>query len=81
MKRLDLVERLAEMEINPNTISFYQDRDGLDDHDTFLSTCDVSGEETMCAGCWALDSNGDPVYFEASEFLIGGILGKLAGAF
>lgn len=61
--------------INPNTISLYVT------DDCEFSTCDILHVACQVAQCTALTYTGELVEFKASDELIGGALGKVAGAF
>ncbi len=62
--------------INPDTISFYTDGD-----DTEFTVCDVTGQAGDCARCTALDMDGNTIEFDALDSIVGGELGRIAGAF
>jgi hypothetical protein len=82
MKKSKLKLILKEMNIDPCTISFYCDADGSDKTDAEFGLCDITGEECVIVGCRALSLLGrEEIYFEASENLVSGSLGELAGAF
>ena len=66
---------IKDCEINPNSISLYVDQD------TEFGTCDVTGEDGELVRCSALTNDGQFIEFEALDSLVGGELGKLAGAF
>jgi hypothetical protein len=77
----ELRETLAIDGIRPETFSFYVDADGNDQPDTSFGVCDLSGERGALVGCRALNKDGEIVFLEVGEWLVGGHLGRLAGAF
>lgn len=81
MTKNEVAQTLVDMGINADTISFYVDEEG-DSPDTNFGTCELSGIKGAIVDCaaHALDESG-VVYFRAGEWLVGGALGKLAGAF
>ncbi len=77
----EMKELLKHQDINVNTISFYTNAAGDDCSDSFFSHCDLTGELTMVSTCSALNMHGQVVEFDVDDNLIGGVLGKIAGAF
>lgn len=49
--------------------------------DGWFGTCDISGDRGHVYKCQACTKDGDAVDFDAGEWLIGGALGRIAGAF
>ena len=72
---------LNDNNINQNSISFYSDKDGIDQNDVDFGVCDITNREGNLVTCTALTSDGDIVEFQALESLVSGALGKIAGAF
>lgn len=81
MSKSKVLARLKEMGLKPETISFYCDKDGNECPDTTYADCEISGEVGMVVDCIALGTNGKVYSFQALDSLVGGALGKLAGAF
>jgi hypothetical protein len=86
MNKRELIEALDAMGIRANTMSFYtrltDNKDGHEDApDAEFGTCEISGMRGSVAYCLALNSDGEIIELMVSEELIGGHLGKLAGAF
>lgn len=85
MKTREVKAWLESNDIDERTISFYVARPDDDstepDVDPEFGTCDISGKKAMVAWCAAMLNNGEEFYFQASDELIGGALGKIAGAF
>lgn len=75
MKKLDVKTILESMGVDIRTISIDTESD------LEYGTCDISGEETMVYDVTALDTEGDEISFQASEVLVGGALGAIAGYF
>lgn len=67
--------------LNVDTLSFYTDECGDDVDDTEYGVCDISNKRCMVVTCTCLDDNRDIVELQISEDLVGGVVGKLAGAF
>jgi hypothetical protein len=80
MSKSKVLVRLNEMGLRPETISFYCDKDGNERPDTTFALCEISGEIGMVVDCIALGINGEVYSFRALDSLVGGVLGKLAGA-
>jgi len=85
MNKTDLIKTLKDLKILPDSISFYT---GLDEHgdvmdmiDSHFTYCDLSGVQTQCGVCVARTTDDRWIEFTASDDLIGGHLGRLAGAF
>ena len=72
---------LQEMGLQPNTISFYCDRDGQESPDTEFGDCEISGIVGDLVDCTALGIDGKIYSFQAGTWLVHGSLGKIAGAF
>lgn len=49
--------------------------------DPWFGMCDISGDHGNIYRCTAATNDGDVVDFDAGEWLIGGHLGCIAGAF
>lgn len=62
--------------INPATISLYVDGD-----DVYRADCDITWDTGKCGRCTALTFDGILIEFDALDAVIGGELGKVAGAF
>lgn len=78
--------RLKEMGLNPDTISFYSTynsdtKECEDSNDVEFGECEISGIVGNLVNCCASDTDGEIHNFQAGEWLVGGHLGKLAGAF
>ncbi len=80
MKNSEVKQWFKDNEVNPKTISFYTTKDG-ESPDSQYSTCDITGETCSVADCIALTLDNEVIDLQISENLIGGIIGKLAGAF
>lgn len=76
MTKSSLIELLKSECIRVETISFY-----VDDSEASFGTCDLTGERGNVVQCSALTIHGDVYHFEAGDWLVHGLLGKLAGAF
>jgi hypothetical protein len=81
MKSKELIIELNKLGLLANTFSFYVDENGEEQGDTVFGTCEISGIRGDIVGCTCLDKKGNVVYIEVGEWLVGGALGKLAGAF
>lgn len=90
MTKRELIQRLEELDIRPNTVSFYvatpeecdDEGDCTDgESEAFFGTCDISGIRGDIVHCMALNSKNEVVRFDAGTWLVHGHLGKLAGAF
>ena len=83
--KMKVAQWLEENEVNPNTISFYatlnENGDTVDAPDTEFTTCDISGKLATCVNCVALTTDGTLIEFQARDGLVGGALGRAAGAF
>ena len=82
MNKKQVVELLVAMDINKDTISFCETLEG-ESPDSEFSWCDITGVQGNVFNCTAC-SISDPnliVEFQALDTLIGGALGKAAGAF
>jgi hypothetical protein len=51
------------------------------DQDTSYGRCDITGTHGIVHWCAALNNNGETVHFQALDSLVGGALGRIAGAF
>lgn len=82
MKNKKLVELWAkENSVNLETVNFYENLEGSQP-DSEYGCCDISGVSCNVSWCTAGLTDSDETFeFQACENLIGGALGKLAGAF
>ncbi len=80
MKLSKVKQWFIDNELNFNTISFYCD-ECQELNDVEFGTCEISGADCYVVNCICTDLNGEIVEFQASERLVGGALGELAGAF
>jgi hypothetical protein len=86
MKRSEVLARLKEMGLRGETISFYSTYDREKDEcvespDTSFGDCEISSLVGNIVDCCALGDDGKIYNFQAGEWLVGGALGKIAGAF
>lgn len=85
--RLEVLVRawLASSGVNVHTISFYSVGGAVDgeaeEAEAFFGTCEITGVRGNVVPCQALDADGELISFEAGDWLVHGVLGKLAGAF
>ena len=82
MKLSQIAQWFIDNELNKDTISLYS-CDDVDDGDieAYLGVCDITGKMGIVVPCQCLTTEGELYAFEALESLVGGSLGKLAGAF
>jgi hypothetical protein len=69
-----------------STISFFSTYDAEKDEcvespDFSFGECDISGEKGNLVNCHALGDDGRIHNFQAGDWLVGGVLGRIAGAF
>ena len=89
MKTHEVKEWFDNNEINPESIAFYSrliewaaDRCTIiDEPDTCFTFCDVSGLRGDCVHCTALFLDGRVCNLLILDSLVGGAVGRLAGAF
>ena len=82
MTERQVAKILKEMGVRPETVSFYVHEEDPDvSTEPFFGWCDISNVQGNVATCSALDTGGNVVFFDVGEWLIGGALGSLAGAF
>ncbi len=81
MKLSKVKQWFIDSELNFNTISFFCDATGEEMDDVEFGTCDISGADCDVVNCICADLNGNIIEFQASEHLVSGALGELAGAF
>lgn len=77
---MDVEQWLIDQDVDERTISFYCNADG-DSPDSNFGRCDISGLKGSVAYCMALTNTGEVLEFSAGEWLVGGVLGRIAGAF
>jgi hypothetical protein len=51
-----------------------------DHHDADYGRCDITGRQGTVHWCAALNNEGEIVHFQALDSLVGGALGRVAGA-
>lgn len=84
MSTNQVLARLKEMGLRPESISFYSTYNGeecIESPDVSFADCEISGETGDIVDCCALGTDGKIHNFQAGEWLVGGPLGKIAGAF
>ena len=79
MKRSEVSKWLKENKIV--AVDFYLSLDGEDANDTHFGICEISGVRGALAKCVALEKSGERFEINVGEWLIGGPLGSLMGAF
>lgn len=81
MTKTNVLQRLKDMGLRGDTISFYVDKDGNEQSDVSFGDCEISGIVGNLVDCTALGEDGKVYSFQAGEWLVSGHLGKIAGAF
>lgn len=86
MKKSEVLARLSEMGLQGSTVSFYSTYDAdkgecIERPDTSFGDCEISGIVGQIVDCTALGDDGKVHNFQAGEWLVGGHLGRIAGAF
>lgn len=72
---------LNDLGVRLNTVSFFCTKNN-DEAEPFFGTCDLTGIKGSVVPCIGIAQDSDEIVeFEVLESIVGGRLGKLAGAF
>lgn len=78
-------DALLKTGIRPETMSFYcridDDGNSVEEPDTSFGRCDVCGERGTLVSCVVLTTDDAVIELQVGDWLVGGVLGKLAGCF